>query len=676
MLFKSYFVKDGCSTTFFEDVLDVDILQHAPLSYIVPHQEEQCYRAVIKAFFDEMTTIMENTPTEKLVKIIDQSEIIQRNIYKKHKTYDKRFIEHLLSDEDIIIKNEIGVILRPKYIRHFGLYELGDVIQERALARIIANARRALHVREIVDTYYNLYGERVDDITIRRTQDFGCQCIAHEHWLYSNEELLSRPKFIERFVRRETPFYLQDVIDALQENSYPVESEETVRIYVSQFNCAPHREKDKYFCHRDYIEKNGGNEQWITHKKSGLNWMVNTIKLLFDQQGVNELDQMSIIRFLNDNIIGSPYEGRIKELKNHLTTYLGYRNDSPFNIIKTADGGWKLSKSDQYESTDWVGYGTRGNHSYHHYLVANAESIRRRMSSHPTLQELAVKLYEEKGDEVLGNEVIAAGEDTDRRTKIIRKIRQHLEAAISNSYLDHTLQIHRSGRNVYVGLDARRVNAKMTNRYSSQNPLVQIEYKSISQLNELDWDKLMPILRSELSFCQRWMDEDNLGTTYDEVLDKFINFIKTDRNQNLSTIFPKRLYEFFAVSDPTSDDRYCTMCNIAKNFEALLDSIARRSRRIKVDRENPANGIFQKSQRYNFDDFRDVLHNECNIRDLKHGSYQKTLKYLNRVRNADSHGNWYTDNDATDMLTEDQRNVQKILNFAALYIFAYAKYAM
>ena len=677
MIFHKYSITDGCSITFFEDVTGFDILQHNPLSYIVPIKEKGVYRNVIKAFIDEMGTIMTYTPLEDLENVIDSHEIIQREIHGKNKSYDKHFLEHLFLDDDMIMRNDTGILLKPDYIRNFGKDEIGNIIQERALARIIADANKAIHTSKIVDIYKERYGVELDDVvSIRRTQDYGCQCVAHGYWMYSKDELLSRPEFIKRFVRRETPFYLQDVIDALQENSYPVESEETIRMYVSQSNCAPHREKDKYFCHRDYIEKNGGNEQWITREKSGLNWMVNTIKLLFDQQGVNELDQMSIIRFLNDNIIGSPYEGRNEELKNHLMTYFGHRNDRPFNIIKAADGGWKLSKSDQYESTDWGGYGIRGNHSYHHYLVANAESIRRRMSSHPTLQELAAKLCEEKGDEVLGDEVIAAGEDTDRRRRIILKIRQQLETAISNNHLDHTLKIIRRDRNVYVGLDVRRVNAKKTNHYIPQNSSVQIEYKSISQLNELDWDKLMPILRSELSFCQKWMDEDNLGTTYNEVLDKFITFIKTDFNQNLSIIFPKRLYEFFAVSDPTSDDRYCTMCNIAKNFEALLDSIARRKCRIKVDKENPANGIFQKSQRYNFDDFTAVLDRDTMITDLRLDCYQRTLKYLNFVRNTDAHGQWYEDRYATDFLTEDQRNVQKILNFAALYIFTFAKYAM
>ena len=676
MLFSSYSVKNECSIVFFEDILDVDILQHTPLSYIVPHQEEMCYRTVIKAFFDKMTAIMECTPAEELAECIDKSEIIQRDIYNKHKTYDKRFVEHLLSDEDIIIKNEIGVILRPEYIRHFGLYELGEVIQERALARIIADAHRALHKREIVDTYYNLYGEEIDEVAIRRTSDFGCQCIAHEHWMYSNEELLSLPKFIEKFVQRDTPFYLQEVIDALKENGYPVESEETVRMYVSQYNCASHREIKQYFCHRDYLENNGGSEKWATRKTSGLNWMANAIKFLFDQHGVNELGGEKVVQYLNDNIIGSPYEGRSIELRNHLNTYLEHRSDSPFEIIRENDGEWVLSKSNQYESTDWEFYGTRGNQSYHHYLVANAESIRRRMACPPTLQELAVKLYEEKGEEILGDENSKIREGADRGRRIVLKIRQQLEAAINNNYLDHALNIVKSGRNVYVTLDTRRVNAKRTTRYISQDPKIRIEYKSVSQLNELDWDKLIPILRSELSFCQEWMDADNLGAEYNKVFDKFINFIKTDFNPNLKTILPQRLYEFFAVSDPTSDDRYCIMCNIAKNFEAFIDSIARRVHGIKIDKNNPANGIYQKSERYNFEDFRKTLHNECNIISLRNGSYQKALKYLNFVRNTDAHGQWYEDKHATDYLTEDQRNVQKILNFAALYIFTYAKYAM
>ena len=121
MMFKGYYLTENCSVEFFEDVLNIDFLTYAPLSYIVPHREKLCYKHVLQAFIDELTAVMRGTPAEEIEDIIDQHPKVQDEVYGNNKTYDEAFIYQLLYDDKLIQDTDTGKLIKPEYIRNFGI---------------------------------------------------------------------------------------------------------------------------------------------------------------------------------------------------------------------------------------------------------------------------------------------------------------------------------------------------------------------------------------------------------------------------------------------------------------------------------------------------------------------------------------------------------------------------
>ena len=688
MIFKKYVISDACSTTFFEDVIGVDILDHAPISYIVPSQEKICYRNVIKAFISEMGAIMECLPIDELVNIIDKNDIIQREIYAKNKTYEKRFIEQLLSDEDIVLKQDTGVLLRPEHIRYIGLYELGDVFQIRAIARIIIDARSSIHWNQITAIYKERYGlELNDNINISEAQMFGCQCIAHGYWMYSKCELLTVKRFVEQYVTVDCPFTLNDVMDALAAKGYPNMLPETIKSYIAP-HCAAHSTISNYYCNRDYVDQQSNPKEWVARRKGVLNWLANNIHLFLQDKNVDKIELNVILDYLYGNTIGSPCEdcSRDELFKFCILYFTNRYDDSPFTIFNDDNGVRILSKSDKYKSTDWNIYGTKGRRSNYRNLTSKAEHIRRKLSVQPSLAELVNMIYDEYGEEILGDELYEYNDDQDRTQQVKLKIRQQLEAAINFDDSTHNLRIVRpqnrkekgkGKENVYVALDAKRINERRSKKYEPQNHQTVIEHKNISQLTDLDWNILTAILKTELLICETWME--NAGMNYDlkVVIDKFINFIRTDQSKHINLLMPNSIYEFFVVSNPTDNDRYCTMCNIARYFEAFITSIYTGHLQGNYNSNTDHfSGLYEKMKQWQLDDWKVLRDDLTPWYSISPDSYQHAFKTLNKVRNTDSHGEWYIDVYAKDSLSESERNIQKILKFVALYIFMFAKYAM
>lgn len=664
-MFKGYQLNENCDVGFFEDVLHIDFLTYPPLSYIVPQREKLCYKVVLKGFIDEMTAVMRGKPIEELEEIIDQNQIIQREIYKKHKTYDEGFIYQLLYDDQIIQDTESGKLIRPEYIRNFGTDELGSIHQERALARIIADQSNAIRKENIIRIYNQRYGQDLlGQHNLEPTIKYGCKAIGRTHWIYNQDAIPLRDWISNYTANIGRPFTFDEVKQAISDGAIVYNSDATIRTYITEY-CAVHCRNSDKFCHRDIVPQQDDYKQWRERIRSGVfNWLVNEIHLLFQQRNVDQLDCNDIAKYVV-NRANATYDID----RNTVLSYcysLPTNENSPFEIESTRRGQWFLCKSDNYDKTDWLNYGLRGR-TYQRKMMNEATHIIRHTQYHQMpLSELTRSMQEVIGDDIY---------DDNNEPLSERRIRQKLIEFIERNEVNHHLQLKKDGDGkLLVKLDARRINEEQ--RYVATSTDTVIQYRTISDLNELNWDELKSLLISELAICKKWMDEDDLNIEYNKVVEAFVLFIKNDHNNNLSTVMPQKLYEFFVVSNPTSIDRYCIMCNIAKNYEALLVSIAKRIYNIKVDRENPANGIYQKSVRYNFEDITDILDNTTKIQDLAQGSYQYALKNLNYVRNADSHGNWYLDKYATDNNTEDERNIKKILNFAALYIFTYAKYAM
>ena len=161
-----------------------------------------------------------------------------------------------------------------------------------------------------------------------------------------------------------------------------------------------------------------------------------------------------------------------------------------------------------------------------------------------------------------------------------------------------------------------------------------------------------------------------MSRSYEAALDSFVTIIQNSVNKNLNKILPQRLYEFFFESQSTDDDKYLIMCSVAKNFETFLQEIFWCNKGVRL----PKKGLFDLTKKCGFSEFKNVLDENTKIWSMPQNGYGNALKYLSFVRNADAHGEWYIDTYRGDDRPESVKNVEKIKKFAALYVFAVAKY--
>jgi hypothetical protein len=678
-MFTKYHMADNCSQRFFEDIVRVDFLNYNPFSYIVPNQEKLCYKHVLQAFFDEMTAVMEATQAEELAEIIDQNEIIQKEIKEKNKSYDEDFIYQLLYDEKIILDTESGKIIRPELIRHKGTNELGEVYQERAVARIIADQKDNISKKEVIEIYKQRYNVQLpDSISFAPCKKYGCKIYGKSFWTYNKTNVINLKDWISQYTAEVgKPFTMKNILDAIADADIPYNSDATIRTYITN-NCAVHCQKSHIFCHRDIIDKQKDPKVWRRKVQSGvINWIANELKLLFHARQADQLERKEIINYLRERAQYSDYYGLTENnINNNCYSWFSEKDEdkAPFQIVTSNEkrGTWELKINEKVYNDnefDWLTYGLEGRHYQRKLIYEAVHAVRQTKANQMLLTDLV---------ECIGNVIDNDSYDSNNCEPLSKEqIRRKLLKFINErDEINHPLYLRQNEQRQYiVTIDARRINE--TARYQPHNKQTEIKYQLSSEMNEVDWGVLRILLLNELSFCQEWMEKDGLNINFNTILDEFIDFIQTDFNKNLNTMVPLNIYKFFVMSDPTEYDRYSIMCNIAKNFEGLIDSIFKRKTRRYNNIMESANckGLFNKTQSYQFSDYTKILNNQTSIDEFESDSYQYVLKTLNLVRNTDSHGLWYNDRYAKNNLTENDRNVKKISQFFALYIFTYAKYA-
>lgn len=668
ILFDRYKVPENCPLRFFEDVLRVDVLQYGTFAYLVPSRQKRCYEFVLKAFFSEMSAIMVPTGAEELVSIIDRSDIVQREVYNNNKKYEEEFLYQLLYNDELTEVSESGILLKWQHIKTFGTGELDSVIQERALARIIADARESVTKQKVIEEYFQRYGIRLpDNLTLTATKKFGIRAQGHTHWIYSTEEVVGIKEWVQWYAQNiGGPFTMKDILAELRTTNYSLNSENTLRTYITE-HCAVHCRRRNMFCPRHLVDSQDEPAVWRQRIMSGyLHWMANEIQYALSSRNLDSLNCNELGELLYERARGGRFTGNDKTAADYkYDAYLYFQNgveNAPFEIECIDRGNWNIKKrSGVYETTDWASYGLRGREYQRKMLAEATNKVRQASNGMMPLVDVVRYLCDViSGDNYEEAEVLTEG-----------RVRNKLIEFINNREIEHPLEIIKINGTLNVRVVARLVNIQ--GRYNPSDQFVQIEYKTISQLAQLDWDSLTKIAYVELApFCKRWFEEDGLeANRYTEIFDSFVNFLQTDRNENLSNVVPQRLYEFFVVSNPTSVDRYCIMCNIAKNFEALCTSIYRRRMRGgNVD----TRGLYEKCQTFGMDDFEKILCRNTPRAELDVNSYGYALKTLSWVRNSDAHGAWFIDREALANMSEDSQYVQNILSFAALFIFTYAKY--
>lgn len=653
---KKYCIFNWCATQpslFTLHALGIDYVElRDNLGYIiVPNGEkgvyEYVYDSVVEKLIDNSIKPIEN---EELFDTVSSSKKIIKKVLEAGKVYDNEFINTLIYETDLINVTDDGIIIKPQYIKHAST---GNIVLGKATARIVADAEGAITKTQIEDEYFNRYGIKAK-VNNNQLSEAGCQAMGRTHWVYRADTLPHKRDWVNEYAAEKIIFYYNDIYDAITKAGYVI-AETTLRAYITT-SCQVNNNDKNLFCHKEYVA-NYPEYSWRASSRHGIiNWLAMALKALFDKEQKDELKIKDVNKWLFNYGKGSEYEE--KNVYGYATFFYSSSltsENGPFTIKGSENGDWYLKKNNAvYDSINWANVGRRGR-SYEAKLLAVVTNIVRKTEFlRISLIELVDKIYEEEYFENL-----------DRK-----QIRQKILRTIEYTYIPHALKIKNfdTGREkIHIVIDARKI--VYAPQYMPTNKEVIIEYKSISQIAKIDWNVLRPILYKELLFCSEWLIDNKL-CDYEVAFNKFENFIKRSRNKNLNTIVPQKLYEFFFVSDPTDNDQYLIMCLIAKNFEALLKDIYYSNTGIIQTQE----GLYDLTEKCEFYIFNNILDNNIKIWELNNGSFEKSLKYLSKVRNTDAHGEWYIDTYKGDTRPESVKNIEKIRYFAALYIFAVAKY--
>lgn len=638
---------------FCQDVLKLDVIDIPygfKKSMVVPAREKGMYESLITPFFEEMTSIIKPTQAEDIIERIGANKKVQKDILGKGKVYDNNFLYALLYCEELTVVSEEGILIRYEFIQN----SKGSIHQEKALARIIADAEEPLKKEEVVAEYAKRYGEHIEKVNLATTEKYGCRPHAggKTYWEYGGEIRPIR-EWIETYSQTNNTFYFDDIYKAVSKAGYIVRTN-TLRTYVTNICAVDCRDKN-HFCYKDYTDKYT-DYTWRNPVRHGIiNWLAKELHVKFEEDSVDELHISTINEYLFERSKNTEYQ--VENIYDHATliqnSSLTSEDDSPFIIVSKDRGDWCLRKNVvTYDSINWDNFGRKGR-KYEQKLLASATNIVRKAAYFKmNLMDLVDRIVE---DEAVDN--------LERM-----QIRKKLIAFISESDIPHLLKLNTTPKGLLeVSVDAGKII--QTKQYKPEDDTLKIKYASISQLKKYNWSELRPVLHKELAFCSNWLKWERL-ISYEEAVEKFISVLEHAANKNLNYIVPQKLYEFFFVSNPTSEDRYCIMCSIAKNFEALLREIYNLTHEGQIDRTK---GLKDAAEKCGFEDFAKILHPDTSWSQLNLG-YDRALKYLQNVRNADSHGNWYIDTYIGDRRSELEKNIEKIRHFTALYIFAVAKY--
>ena len=170
----------------------------------------------------------------------------------------------------------------------------------------------------------------------------------------------------------------------------------------------------------------------------------------------------------------------------------------------------------------------------------------------------------------------------------------------------------------------------------------------------LKWAELANVMKSELIFCEKWMQYE--GLDLNAAIETFVDFLKNAANYNLNTIIPQALYKYwFDATNPI--DRVMCMNSLALGFEGLLSEIDYRN-----------NG----TRRLNMNGLCAWIQSVCPalkkaLTDTAPKGFYKAMVQLRNYRNSFAHG--------ISIASSSFETVRSILQFVALYTYTVAKYA-
>lgn len=506
------------------------------------------------------------------------------------------------------------------------------------LARIIYEKGKTT-IDELKDELERRGSNRASAIikSLRMTmQKYSWACHAGQNGVYEyNPEGLSRKPMnvaIREYAQDKVVFTWDEIYAYLSEQGYEKLVESSIRTYVTSL-CRCSNSDGNYFCLEGHTDKYP-HVSWRARTQNGLyNWLLPTLIQYLKTSG-GKSDRKTIKEVLLAR------NSQNFKLKNDITTYLyGYAKDANayFNIdggvISLTSRAWNLTQ----EEIEKVGLKNR---TPEYYLTA-VSCIQAHLQQ-AEKGEVQLAVLKDKCKDVVSNLADSAF------YKIVDKFLP-----------DHIVKVEKNGKR-YLRLETAKieyapayvVDSALSVREETpqlvQSEVVREEHVPGNR-NAYSWDAIRESMLSDLAFYERQWD---LDLSLEQSVDKFIEFMKSQKGSRLSRFVPQAMYEFWHCKNDILD-YYRYMMEVAMSYEQLLAAVC----------ENNGIAVYSSG-------LKDVVDALPEMRAWLYCSpydgFKRVFGKLKHTRNLLAHGK-----DVDDTIFP---LVQKFIEFTALYVYTTARF--
>lgn len=603
-------------------LLGYDFVEVEGVRFVIPKDTKGIYSKVGNTV---ISTLRENAlPTEK-EEIIEKAEN-HKKMSKVDKNYDDEFINRILSCEKLIETKANGKIaLRTEYLSS----------DEQRIARIIYESEKPVSKSEVYKRFEAVYCRSTTFVNFSTLSKYGLSNVQGNLW-YHGKELKPIQSFISDYAENQKIFFYSDLESKLKFHGYIIPS--SIRTYITNV-CQVDNNDRLHFCHKDWIE-DFPQFSWRNQNRDGVtNWILNQIKDYLSNK--ESVDVIELYDYVEEKAKGTDYEKDIRQRVQY--TVVSYSGEvSPFLLY-----GNNLRKNvTLYDTFDFSVLGLKGS-KYPFFIQIRSivlNEIKKSKDGRISLVD-AVKLV---------NESI---EEPQSRNTVIRAItNKHLpsiNAEIKN--IGGTLYIVRVGAEIAAEpVYEIKPSVNVGEAEVVQDIKVTEERPSITYRLTLDWSRLEPAMKRELTFYKNWMCYEHID--FEEAIRKFVMFIKNAENDNLKRKLPQNLYEYWFASTDYFD-RNMYVSNLALFYEGLLSEIKYQKDGIRLHKKGLGDWALE---------FPTMARNMGLPTRMAKG-FDRIFCDLYSKRNKFAHG------EPVEMSSSD--TAKTISDYIALYIFTVAKYS-
>ena len=600
---------------------------------VVPSSTILVYKKVYKKAREILKDIIFPEDKEVLIDRIEESDDL------KGIDYDPSFITNLLDNKSFVDVLEDGLVqIKTKYL---------TTAQERYV-RIIYNAKENITAQDARKQYEKEYGK--EPSAGPKGDERYKICTDGTSWYYG-EPRVPVSRAIGDYVEENVIFSYADIEQYIKDLRYSF-NPDTVRTYITNLCCVDNADPD-HFCHKDFID-DYPSFSWRNSPKYGLaNWVLKTTKSILGEDtsiGLNKL-----VSELVKQSRGTEYEeGTKKQAKIIIYKYSGEGN--PFMCAKTILSKNKekdmveeeiiLKNEPCFSETDFNTIGLRGEkYAFFSQIRDIAYNEVMRTDNH--------KVYLSELIKIINNNIT----EPQTRKVIIRAIedKRHLFESNDIQLIDE------EGKKIVVwtGTEIKSEPAYeiSVSERDEETPLIReridvVSRPEIRYSQNIDWDALNQILKTELSFYGRWMSLE--GFDLNVSIDNLLIILTHAQEENLSKEIPRCLYEYW-FADTSIYDRKAYVNNLLLGFEALLEEIFYQTHGFRPQEK----GLMKRAVL--FDGLDEKLRYKKDSR-----GFDKIASNLYYYRNRVAHGE--------SLKLTSMEIASTIINILALYVYVIARY--